>query len=40
MTADILGHKSLDTTIRYTKVDIDSLKAVATPWPGGEINVK
>lgn len=32
--ADLLGHRSLDTTTIYTKVDIASLTAVALPWPG------
>jgi site-specific recombinase XerC len=32
--ADILGHRSLDTTVIYTKVDIDRLAQVALPWPG------
>jgi integrase/recombinase XerD len=32
--ADILGHRSLDTTVIYTKVDIDRLALVALPWPG------
>jgi site-specific recombinase XerD len=34
--ADILGHRSLDTTIVYTKVDLSQLAAVALPWPRGE----
>jgi integrase/recombinase XerD len=34
--ADILGHRSLDTTAIYTKVDLDQLAEVALPWPGGE----
>jgi site-specific recombinase XerC len=32
--ADILRHRSLDTTAIYTKVDIRSLAKVALPWPG------
>jgi len=32
--ADILRHRSLDTTAIYTKVDIRSLVKVALPWPG------
>jgi site-specific recombinase XerD len=32
--ADILRHRSLDTTAIYTKVDTNRLAAVALPWPG------
>jgi len=32
--ADILRHRSLDTTAIYTKVDTNRLAAVAMPWPG------
>lgn len=35
LTADLLGHKSLDTTKAYVKVDFQQLKEVASPWPGG-----
>jgi integrase/recombinase XerD len=31
--ADVLGHRSLDTTALYTKVDLPALAAVALPWP-------
>jgi integrase/recombinase XerD len=31
--ADVLGHRSIDTTIIYTKVDIPALCTVALPWP-------
>lgn len=31
--ADILGHKSIDTTTIYAKVDLERLAAVALPWP-------
>lgn len=34
--ADILGHDSLNTTMIYTKVDLDRLAGVALPWPGGK----
>ena len=34
--ADILGHRSLDTTAIYTKVDFDRLVQVALPWPAGK----
>ncbi|HCS75157.1 MAG TPA: hypothetical protein DIW17_14945 [Clostridiales bacterium] len=36
MTADILGHASLDTTVHYTKADFMGLQTVAAPWPGGD----
>lgn len=32
--ADVLRHRSLDTTAIYTKVDLPRLAAVALPWPG------
>jgi len=32
--ADILRHRSLDTTAIYAKVDANRLAAVALPWPG------
>lgn len=34
--ADILGHRSLDTTVIYTKVDLPRLAEVALPWPEGQ----
>lgn len=42
MTADILGHESLDSTVFYTKTDIDGLLNVASPWPekAGDCDVK
>jgi len=40
LTADILGHESLDSTTHYAKADIDGLLSVAAPWPGGERNVR
>lgn len=33
LTADILGHGSLDSTVRYVKTDIAGLIQVAAPWP-------
>jgi len=33
--ADILRHRSIDTSMIYTKVDLQRLAAVAMPWPGG-----
>jgi integrase/recombinase XerD len=32
--ADLLGHRSIDTTAIYAKVDVRSLTDVAMPWPG------
>lgn len=32
--ADILRHRSLDTSKIYTKIDLGRLSAVALPWPG------
>lgn len=31
--ADVLGHRCLDTTTIYTKVDLEQLSTVAMPWP-------
>jgi site-specific recombinase XerD len=31
--ADVLRHRSFDTTVLYTKVDLPSLASVALPWP-------
>ena len=36
MTADILGHVSLDSTAFYVKADIDGLRQVAATWPSLE----
>src|SRR5437016_5001232 len=33
--ADVLGHKSVMTTMIYAKLDLQALKQVALPWPGG-----
>jgi site-specific recombinase XerD len=33
--ADVLRHRSLDTTSIYAKVDWTRLSAIAQPWPGG-----
>jgi len=33
--ADVLRHRSLDTTSIYAKVDWPRLSAIAQPWPGG-----
>lgn len=32
--ADLLGHRSIDTTAIYAKVDLKTLARVAMPWPG------
>jgi integrase/recombinase XerD len=32
---ELLGHRSPDTTKIYAKVDLDSLRRLALPWPGG-----
>lgn len=32
--ADLLGHRSIDTTAIYAKVDLQTLARVAMPWPG------
>ena len=31
--ADLLGHRSLDTTTIYAKLDLEALREVALPWP-------
>jgi site-specific recombinase XerD len=33
--ADVLGHRHLETTNIYAKLDQDTLHRVALPWPGG-----
>ena len=35
MIADVLRHRSVDTTAIYAKVDLTRLSAIAQPWPGG-----
>lgn len=36
MTADLLGHESLESTTQYVKVDFESLRKVSASWPGGD----
>jgi site-specific recombinase XerD len=33
---DLLRHRCPDTTAIYAKVDLNALRAIALPWPGGE----
>jgi len=33
--AQVLRHHSLQTTAIYARVDVDQLRALAQPWPGG-----
>jgi integrase len=33
--ADMLGHRSLSSTLVYSKVDVQTLQQAALPWPGG-----
>ncbi len=35
--ADLLRHRSLDTTTIYAKVDLKALATVASPWPGRRV---
>jgi integrase len=35
--SDILRHRCLDTSMIYTKVDVNKLSTVAMPWPGRSI---
>jgi integrase/recombinase XerD len=32
---DVLGHRHPQTTMVYTKVDLEALRTLALPWPGG-----
>ena len=32
---EVLGHHNPQTTTTYTKVDLDALRTLALPWPGG-----
>jgi integrase/recombinase XerD len=31
--ADLLGHRNIETTFLYTKVDVERLRALAAEWP-------
>jgi site-specific recombinase XerD len=31
----VLRHQSLQTTAVYARVDVERLRLLATPWPGG-----
>jgi site-specific recombinase XerD len=33
---DVLGHRHPQTTKIYTRVDLEALRTLALPWPGGE----
>jgi site-specific recombinase XerD len=32
---ELLGHRNPETTKIYIKVDLDALRTLALPWPGG-----
>ncbi len=34
--ADVLGHRSLESTTIYTRVNLRQLRSVAMPWPGSK----
>lgn len=36
LTADLLGHESLESTKAYVRVDFQQLMEVTFPWPGGD----
>lgn len=40
LTADYLGHASLDSTKHYAKADVANLLSVAAPWLGGDSNAR
>ena len=38
--ADVLRHRSLNTTLVYAKLDSRNLRSVALPWPAGSSSIK
>lgn len=40
VVSDILGHKSIESTTSYVRVDFELLRSIASPWPrnDGEVN--
>ena len=36
--SDLLGHKSINTSKAYVRVDVDSLESIADTWPGKEVS--
>ena len=34
---EVLRHRSLASTALYARVDLDALRSVAVPWPGGDL---
>lgn len=40
VVSDILGHKSIESTTSYVRVDFELLRSIASPWPGngGEVD--
>ncbi|WP_024857293.1 tyrosine-type recombinase/integrase [Ruminococcus albus] len=36
LTADILGHDSIDSSTHYVKVDFESLRSLCCEWPEKE----
>ena len=34
VVADVLGHESVRTTMGYLRLDVESLRAACSPWPG------
>lgn len=36
--SDLLGHKSINTSKAYVRVDVESLESIADTWPGKEVS--